>query len=275
MASPPFSLSTSTPGDSDIVSQFPLDERTLRDIIQSWLLIDHNNLGNHVKVTMPWGTPPATPLASTNAYYTNPDGNLAVIDPTGSARYVGPPVGSVFFHTTATPPVGYLIADGSAVSRATFSALFAAIGTTYGAGNGSTTFNLPNITGRVIAGVDNAGVTLNAAGLGTTAIIAAVGGSQVNTLTLAQIPTGITSSGSNTINVTPPSGRFVITSGNSTILDFNPQNAAGFRVGDNTSTNTQAVFSGNNTIGVTSNNTSGNAHPNVQPTIVLLPVIKY
>ena len=49
----------------------------------------------------------------------------------------------------ATAPTGYLMEDGSAVSRATYSDLFAAIGTTYGAGDGSTTFNLPDSRGRV------------------------------------------------------------------------------------------------------------------------------
>jgi hypothetical protein len=45
-----------------------------------------------------------------------------------------------------TLPTGYLLANGQAVSRTTYSALFSAIGTTYGAGNGTTTFNVPNLT---------------------------------------------------------------------------------------------------------------------------------
>jgi microcystin-dependent protein len=48
----------------------------------------------------------------------------------------------------ATPPTGWLACDGAAVSRSTYAALFALIGTTYGAGDGSTTFNLPNLYGR-------------------------------------------------------------------------------------------------------------------------------
>lgn len=57
----------------------------------------------------------------------------------------GNPVGTIIAWSTATAPAGYLICDGSAVSRATYAALFAVIGTTYGAGDGNSTFNLPNL----------------------------------------------------------------------------------------------------------------------------------
>lgn len=64
------------------------------------------------------------------------------------------PVGSITMFAGADAPSGHLLCDGSAVSRATYSALFAVIGTTYGAGNGSTTFNVPNLKGRVPVGQD-------------------------------------------------------------------------------------------------------------------------
>lgn len=53
--------------------------------------------------------------------------------------------GLIMAWPVATPPSGWILCDGSAVSRAGFSALFALIGTTYGIGDGSTTFNLPNL----------------------------------------------------------------------------------------------------------------------------------
>lgn len=57
-------------------------------------------------------------------------------------------------------PTGYLFCDGSAVSRSTFATLFSVIGTTYGTGDGSTTFNLPDLRGRVVMGVGTgAGLT--------------------------------------------------------------------------------------------------------------------
>lgn len=60
--------------------------------------------------------------------------------------------GSIFMFAGSTAPSGYLMCDGSAVSRTTYSNLFAAIGTRYGTGDGSTTFNLPDLSGRVAVG---------------------------------------------------------------------------------------------------------------------------
>lgn len=74
------------------------------------------------------------------------------------------PVGSIIWSANATVPAGYLLCNGSAVGRATYPELFAAIGTTYGEGDGSTTFNLPNLIGRFIEGASTAG-TVKAAGL--------------------------------------------------------------------------------------------------------------
>ncbi|MBW1279273.1 phage tail protein [Escherichia coli] len=54
-----------------------------------------------------------------------------------------------------TPPTGWLAADGSAVSRNIYARLFSRIGTTWGAGDGSTTFNLPDLRGEFVRGIDN------------------------------------------------------------------------------------------------------------------------
>ena len=64
------------------------------------------------------------------------------------------PVGSICQYGGITAPVGYLICNGSAVSRTDYSELFSAIGTTFGSGDGLTTFNLPNFKGRVPVGLD-------------------------------------------------------------------------------------------------------------------------
>ncbi|MBF0239812.1 MAG: tail fiber protein [SAR324 cluster bacterium] len=61
---------------------------------------------------------------------------------------------SVPGHNT-TPPTGWLFCDGSAVSRTTYAELYSAIGTTYGIGDGSTTFNLPDYRGYFLRGIDN------------------------------------------------------------------------------------------------------------------------
>ncbi len=67
----------------------------------------------------------------------------------------GVPTASVFAMATSTVPSGYLECDGSAVSRTTYADLFSAIGTTYGAGNGSSTFNVPDMRGEFLRGWDN------------------------------------------------------------------------------------------------------------------------
>jgi microcystin-dependent protein len=73
-------------------------------------------------------------------------------------------------------PEGYLLCDGSEVSRSTYALLYAVIGDTYGAGDGSTTFNLPDLRGRVVIGV-----------AGTHAL-GSTGGSETVTLTEDQLP---------------------------------------------------------------------------------------
>jgi microcystin-dependent protein len=85
-------------------------------------------------------------------------GNVLTSDATGQASWQqasGTPPGAVFYMAMATAPSGYLECNGQAVSRTTYSNLFAAIGTIYGAGNGSTTFNLPDLRGEFIRGYDD------------------------------------------------------------------------------------------------------------------------
>lgn len=59
------------------------------------------------------------------------------------------PTGTIIVWSTSTPPAGYLVCNGAAISRTTYAALFQVIGTTWGAGDGSTTFNVPNLVDRV------------------------------------------------------------------------------------------------------------------------------
>lgn len=69
------------------------------------------------------------------------------------------PVGAIAIYAGASAPTGWLLCDGSAVSRTTYADLFALIGTTYGVGNGSSTFNVPDLRGRFLLGKDNMGGT--------------------------------------------------------------------------------------------------------------------
>jgi microcystin-dependent protein len=67
----------------------------------------------------------------------------------------GTPAGKVDFFALNTAPAGYLKANGAAVSRTIYAALFAAIGTVFGTGDGSTTFNLPDLRGEFVRGLDD------------------------------------------------------------------------------------------------------------------------
>lgn len=82
------------------------------------------------------------------------DANETLTLPTGGGQ-LGVPPGTIIFHAADTPPTGYLKANGAAISRTTYSALFAALSTTFGAGDGSTTFNLPDMRGEFPRGWDD------------------------------------------------------------------------------------------------------------------------
>ena len=86
------------------------------------------------------------------------NGGFLQTDGSGNLSFqivAGVPSGSVFCMAVATVPSGYLECNGAAVSRTTYAALFAIIGTNYGTGNGSSTFNLPDLRGEFVRGFDN------------------------------------------------------------------------------------------------------------------------
>lgn len=157
------------------------------------------------------------------------------------------PAGVVWPYAGASAPSGWLLADGSAVSRTTYASLFAAISTTYGVGDGSTTFNLPDAKGRVIAGKEATATRLTSAGGGVDgATLGATGGTDSHTLTTAQMP-----------------------SHSHTVQGYN----TGSVVGSATTVATGVSGASPNTVTVSTQG-SGSAHPNAQPTIVLNYIIK-
>ena len=92
------------------------------------------------------------------------------------------PTGNIQMYSGTAAPAGWLLCDGTAYSRTTYAALFAIIGTGYGAGNGSTTFNIPDFRGRMPVGVGT-GSGLTARTRGTAY------GAETVTLTSGNIPT--------------------------------------------------------------------------------------
>ncbi len=107
-------------------------------------------VGGTTIVTVLWDTRSLD--SSLSAIYT---GVLAPTNSSVPANFV--PVGAIFSYAGATAPTGWLLCYGQAISRTTYAALFSAIGTTYGAGDGSTTFNVPDCRGRALIGLDNLG----------------------------------------------------------------------------------------------------------------------
>lgn len=97
-------------------------------------------------------------------------------------------IGEVRMSALAAEPSGWLFCDGSAISRTTYSDLFSAIGTTFGTGDGSTTFNLPNFKGRTPIGVGQGEETAEGDTTGTDRSLADTGGYETHTLVEAEIP---------------------------------------------------------------------------------------
>ena len=97
------------------------------------------------------------------------------------------PLGTVSGFAGSTAPSGWQLCYGQAISRTQYAGLFAVTSTTYGSGDGSTTFNVPDLRGRVVAGLDNMGGT-DAGILSTANTLGTTTGTEAITLTTAQIP---------------------------------------------------------------------------------------
>lgn len=163
--------------------------------------------------------------------------------------------GTILPTVATSAPSGWLLCDGSAVSRTDYSNLFALVGTSFGAGNGSTTFNLPDLRGRSIIGVGQGSGLSNR-------VRGQVGGAETHQLATGEIPahqhfvfnTDATSNGSP--NVT----------------------ASQYAVMDNsTSSNGSYDINGNAnvaTVGLTSSTGSNGSHNNMQPFMALSYIIR-
>lgn len=148
------------------------------------------------------------------------------------------PSGTVNLYAGAVAPTGWLMCDGSAVSRTTYSELFTAIGTLYGAGDGSATFNVPNLSGKVPVGRDAGDTDFDT--LGET------GGSKTHTLTTTEIPSHNHNAATNAQSAANSGG------------SSNTYTGSGL----NTTNNAAKNSTGNQSANHTHNGTSGNGSAN-------------
>lgn len=205
-------------------------------------------------------------------------------------RYYNPgenPVGALMPYAGATAPAGWLLCYGQAVSRTTYSDLYTAIGTTYGTGDGSTTFNLPDLRGRTIAALDNMGGS-DAARLDWANTLGTASGSQTHTLQTTEIPSHLhtvdppaTATGSMSANWSHTHNSFYNSDprtgaqGGDMIAYGSNSNAAwrtvnpGIGAADINHTHTVDIAQFNS-----GNTGSGGAHNNMQPTILLNYIIR-
>jgi microcystin-dependent protein len=119
----------------------------------------------------------AAGATSTTVASTDNSTNIAT---TAYVKAAGVPTGALFMWGTSSAPTGFLICNGSAVSRSTYSTLYGIISTTFGTGDGSTTFNLPNFNGSMPIGVTGATSSSFTGSIsGTTLTVSAVGSGAV------------------------------------------------------------------------------------------------
>jgi microcystin-dependent protein len=109
------------------------------------------------------------------------DGWIVMGKFSGNANTSDTPSGAILQFAGSSAPANWLLCDGSLVSRTTYATLFGVVGTNYGAGDGSTTFKLPDMRGRVPIGAGQ-GSSL------TNRVIAATGGAETHTLLESEMP---------------------------------------------------------------------------------------
>jgi microcystin-dependent protein len=189
------------------------------------------------------------------------------------------PVGSIHQFAGSQAPQGYLLCEGQAISRTDFARLFSVLATTYGVGNGTTTFNIPDLRSRVAVG---------RAASGTFATIAATGGAETHALDVTQIPShthiqnphnhsqNSHNHSQNSHNHTyngQPATRFVNYGQNSPINGNAMTPRGGME--NATATNNPTTATNQNTTATNQNTGSSSPHNNLQPYNTVNYIIKF
>ena len=190
----------------------------------------------------------------------------------------------------ATAPAGYVLCDGAAISRTDYADLFAVVGTTYGTGNGSTTFNVPQLQGKMPQGYD--GNTYNLAGTGgaNTVTVAVtnnqaatnatnqsvtVTGSISNTsLTTAQLASHSHGPSRNALDLTPTGGSFPVQVGGNREFGVSPTANEGSGTAHNHAHTLTGTLTGNITTSLTGTVTAAGTN-SFSPFVVVNYIIKH
>jgi len=183
------------------------------------------------------------------------------------------PIGAMIDFTGSTSPnSSFVLPYGQAISRSTYSAYFALVSTTYGSGDGSTTFNVPDLRGRVVAGVDTMGGSaagrLTDATSGFGDALGEAGGAQSHTLVTANLPP-YTPAGTMSLSVTSTVSNVQINSaGNGSIN--NPGGSTSWPVLNNSA----LVSTGTGTLSGTAQGGTSTPFALAQPTIALNKLLR-
>jgi microcystin-dependent protein len=198
-------------------------------------------------------------------------GGTAATTQAAAQANMGVITGEIKMWGVVSPPTGYLICNGAAVSRSTYAALFAVYGSTFGSGDGSTTFNLPDFRDRMPIGA------------GSTYSLAATGGSATTTLSTANIPShahsfsattaGMNSNTSHNHNLLGSSYHYVADGGqNNGGASANPFTPGSTTYGDVTATT--SIDHTHNLSGTTGSIGSGTAATTISPYLGIYYIVK-
>jgi microcystin-dependent protein len=243
--------------------------RTIEVDATPWSAVVYNNTtGNFtltVKVTGQTGV--VLPQAQGHRRHLYCDGvDVREVDP-------ALPPGAIVDYGGGAVPAGYLLCDGSNQSRSTFQALFAAIGTTWGAGDGSTTFGVPDLRRRATIGSGGTAIS------GPANTVGSVGGAETHALSLGEVAAHTHGPGSLTADSAGAHGHAL---DGFTLFDAAGGNGVLVQSGVNAATPLQTTAGGaasagthgHSISGSSASTGSGTAHNNMQPSAVVTKMIK-